>query len=150
MVKSSRKDQGFTLVELLLVVTIIGILAAAILPSLVGRTEEARVTRCRSDIRGTIGVALDLFEADVGRYPSSDEGLEALYVKPQNVDEESWKGPYLKQRTMPKDPWKRPYEYRYPSEREGMTGGEPYDLLSTGADGVSGTADDVTNWTEET
>ena len=135
--------------ELLLVVTIIGILAAAILPSLVGRTEEARVTRARSDIRGTIGVALDLFEADVGRYPSGDEGLEALYVKPQNVNEEMWKGPYLKQRTMPMDPWKRAYEYRYPSERAGTTGGEPYDLFSTGADGMAGTADDVTNWTAE-
>jgi general secretion pathway protein G len=144
-----RKSKAFTLVELLLVVTIIGILAAAILPSLVGRTEEARVTRCRSDIRGTLGVALDLFEADVGRYPNSDEGLEALYVKPQSVEEDLWKGPYLKQRTMPKDPWKRVYEYRFPSERAGMTGGEPYDLFSPGADGISGTGDDVTNWAEE-
>ena len=141
-----NEQRAFTLVELLLVVTIIGILAAAILPNFVGRTQEARITKCRSDIKGSIGSALDLFESDVGRYPSTEEGLKALYERPDSIAETSWKGPYLKQKTMPVDPWGYVYNYRYPGEK---TGGEPYDLYSSGPDGQPDTSDDISNWTGE-
>jgi general secretion pathway protein G len=143
-----RGRNAFTLVELLLVVTIIGILAAAILPNFVGRTQEARIAKCKSDIHGNIGSALDLFESDVGRYPTTEEGLQALYIKPDAVDASIWKGPYLKQATMPLDPWGHAYQYAYPSTH--TTGGEPYDLYSCGPSGVAGGSDNIGNWVTAT
>ena len=133
------KRKGFTLVELMLVVIIIGILVAMVGPRLAGRTEQARQAAARADIEANIGSALDLYELDNGAYPTTEEGLNALLTKPQNAP--NWKGPYLKKR--PVDPWGNPYVYRSPSSH-----GMDYDLYSYGRNGVEGGGDDITNWEE--
>lgn len=132
---------GFTLVELLIVVTILGILVAAVVPRLAGRTEQARIGRAEVDVKGNITLALDLFEVDAGNYPSTEQGLAALRTAPADADH--WRGPYLKQE--PIDPWGRPYRYLQPGSRNP----QDYDLFSLGPDGVEGTADDIGNWEKE-
>ncbi|OGW80663.1 MAG: type II secretion system protein GspG [Omnitrophica bacterium RIFCSPLOWO2_12_FULL_44_17] len=134
-----KKNSGFTLIEVLIVVIILGILASLVVPRLAGRTEEARKQAAQSDIEGGVALALDLYEADLGKYPAS---LEDLVKKP--ADAAKWRGPYLK-KGLPKDPWGNAYVYRYPgSQSDGM-----YDLLSAGSDGEEGTEDDITNWKKE-
>ena len=135
------KNRGFTLVELLIVMTILGILVAAAALRLTGRTEQVRRERAAMDVKGNISVALDLFETDNGRYPTAEEGLAALRTQPQGV--ENWHGPYLKQ--SPLDPWKHPYRYVIP----GVHNPQDYDLFSLGPDGVEGTGDDIGNWEAE-
>ena len=131
-----KKENGFTLIELLIVVIILGILASLVVPRLAGRTEGARREAARSDIEGGIALALDLYEADSGRYPST---LDDLIRKPS--DAKNWRGPYLK-KGFPKDPWGRPYVYRAAgTHNEGS-----YDLFSTGQDGQGETEDDIVNW----
>ncbi len=132
--------KGFTLIELMLVVVIIGVLIAMVAPRLAGRSKEARATAAKADIEAGIAVALELFELDNGRYPTSEEGLSALRGKPSDL--ESWKGPYIKKK-VPADPWNNPYQYKYPGEH-----GDDYDLFSCGPDGVVGGGDDITNWEE--
>ena len=104
---------AFTLIELLLVITIISVLAAVIVPRFFGRSREARIVAARQMIVGTFGVAIDLFEQDTGRYPTMEEGLSALIENPQVVN---WRGPYLKSVVLPPDPWGNPYRYSFPSE----------------------------------
>ncbi len=139
--RRERRLCGFTLVELLIVVTIIGILVAAVIPRLAGRTEQARRARAGSDVKGSLATALDLFELDTGRYPTTDQGLAALRVQPPGI--ETWKGPYLKQEPM--DPWRHPYRYVIP----GVHNPSDYDLYSFGPDGSEGTGDDIGNWDQK-
>jgi len=136
-----HNNKGFTLVELMLVVIIIGILVAMVVPRFAGRTGQARNTAALTDIEANIASALDLYELDNGSYPTTEEGLNALFVKPANAL--NWRGPYLKKR--PKDPWGNPYVYRCPASH-----GIDYDLYSYGKDGVEGGGDDVSNWEKET
>lgn len=131
---------GFTLIELMIVVVILAVLAAAVIPRLTGRTQQARISTAQMDITGNISVALDLYELDNGRYPSTDQGLEALLSKPSSSPVPSnWNGPYLKRK--PLDPWKNAYKYVCPG-----THSNDYDLCSLGPDGTEGSEDDVTNW----
>lgn len=116
------KKRGFTLIELMLVVIIIGVLAAMVMPRLVGRSEQARSAAAKSDINANIALALDMFEMDTGHYPDK---LADLRTNPGLGDK--WKGPYLKKE--PKDPWGREYTYE-----RGSGDGKDYKLCSKGAD----------------
>jgi len=129
-------SRGFTLIEILLVVIIIGILVSLVAPRLAGRSEEARRQAAKADIEGGISLALDLFEVDNGKYPAR---LEDLIAK--TGDAHNWKGPYLK-KGLPKDPWGSAYGYRMP----GAHNSESYDLFSPGPDKQEGSADDIVNW----
>lgn len=138
--RENIKTRAFTLIELLLVITIISVLAAVIAPRFFGRSQEARIVAARQTIAGTFDIALDLFEQDTGRYPRSDEGLRALVDNPQMTN---WRGPYLKTTSVPLDPWGNEYKYSYPSE---LTNSDIfYDIVSAGPDGTFGSNDDITN-----
>ena len=132
------QDRGFTLIELMLVIIIIGFLVAMAVPRLTGKSQQARIATTKADIDSNLSVALDLFELDNGRYPTTQEGLQALVKSAPGAP--SWKGPYLK-KGVPQDPWARAYVYRSP----GRMNPEDYDLLSYGPDGVEGGGDDITN-----
>lgn len=138
-----NRNSAFTLMELLLVVAIIGILAAMLLPNISGRSEEARKTRAKSEIVSTIGLALTMFESDVGRYPTTEQGLEALIAQPAQAS--TWRGPYIRQAKQFKDPWGNQYQYQCP----GLHNTTSYDLTSAGPDGQLGTEDDITNFDGE-
>jgi general secretion pathway protein G len=138
------KNRAFTLIELMLVVIIIGVLAAMVVPRLVGRSQEARVAAAKADIDSNLAVTLGLYELDNGMFPTTEQGLAALKTKPQSSPvPPNWKG-YL--RKIPKDPWGHPYVYVCP----GVHNPADYDLSSYGPDGIE-SSDDITNWeTEET
>lgn len=128
---------GFTLVEIMLVVAIIGILAALVIPKIAGKSEQARQTAAHADIYGGVKSALDQFEVDNGRYPKS---LQDLLTQPR--DARNWHGPYLDGSQLPLDPWGNAYLYSFPGKHN-TTG---YDLWSAGPDGKSGNDDDIGNW----
>ena len=135
-----KNSRGFTLIELMLVIIIISALVAMVVPRLTGRSEEALKKIARADIQGNISLALKLYEVDNGRYPSTEQGLEALLTKPASPPlPRDWKGPYLED--QPLDPWGKTYLYKYP----GTHPPKDYDLYSVGPDGTE-SADDITNW----
>lgn len=139
---NEKKQTGFTLIEVMIVVVILGILASIVVPKIMGRPDEARATRTLQDIRA-ISAALDLYRLDNFNYPSTEQGLEALLQKPANLPAGAhWKqGGYLDQ--LPHDAWGKPYYYLQP----GLHG--EFDLYSLGADGLEGGSDvnaDISNW----
>ena len=134
---SRRRAAGFTLVELLLVLVILGILAAIVIPKFSGRTESAQITAAHTQI-STFGTALNAFEIDTGSYPRGQDGLQQLVVQPPDVA--GWRGPYLVS-NIPLDPWQHPYSYEFP----GRINTSGYDIISMGPDGQPGTADDIVN-----
>jgi len=129
--------KAFTLIELMLVVIIIGVLAAMVMPRLVGRSEQARMVATKSDIDANIALALDMFEVDNGRYPTTEEGLSALNKNPGTLS--NWKGPYLKKE--PRDGWGNVYIYKFPGIHN-----QDYDLYSKGPNGQDSDKDDIGNW----
>lgn len=132
-------SDGFTLLELLVVVMIIGLLASFVAPRYFGQIGKTEVKLARAQI-DALEKALDQFRLDTGRYPSTEAGLTALVVKP--ADEPRWAGPYLR-KSAPLDPWGRPYLYRHPGQHR------DYELVSLGKDGQpggTGEAADITNW----
>jgi len=132
-------NRGFTLIEIMIVVIIIGLLAALVAPRLFGKLSTAKLSSAKAQIE-LLGTALDTFRLDTGRYPTTEEGLKALREKPSGV--ENWSGPYLP-KEIPLDPWKKSYIYKSPGEH-----GE-YDLISYGLDGVEGgdgENQDVVSW----
>lgn len=135
----SSRERGFTLLELLVVMVIIGLLAGIVAPQYFAQIGKSNAKVARAQIE-SFGQALDQYRLDVGQYPSSEQGLLALRQAPQQVNR--WQGPYLK-RDIPDDPWGHPYVYRRPGQH-----GE-YDLISLGADGAQGgdgEAADVVSW----
>jgi len=134
-----RNNNGFTLVELLVVMIIIGLLAALVGPRFIRQEEKAKVKAAKAQIE-LLSTALDTFRLDVGRYPTSQEGLEALRTQPGGI--ERWDGPYLK-KDVPVDPWGKAYVYKSPGEHG------PFDIISYGADGTAGGDGDnrdITSW----
>ena len=134
-VQIQNRNRAFTLVEILLVVTIIGILAALVIPKLIGRTEQSRIASANADVMGGISTALNVYEVDNGVFPKS---LQDLIQQP--ADAKNWRGPYLGK--LPVDAWGHPYVYHYPGKRNQNS----FDLLSIGPDGQEGTDDDIGNW----
>ena len=140
MIKA-RSNQGFTLLEIIVVVAIIAILAAYIAPKVTGRVDDARISKAKSDIR-VLESSLELYKLDNFVYPSGDQGLEALVNRPSGDNARNWReGGYIKKLT--KDPWGNEYRYVYPGSN-----GE-FDIFSLGADaaaGGEGEAADIGNW----
>jgi len=138
--RANPAELGFTLVEILVVITIIGLIMGLVGPRVLNYLGESKVKAAKIQIE-SFNSALDLFYLDAGRYPSSAEGLTALAQRPGGA--QSWNGPYLRGAAVPNDPWGRPYVYRSPGEHG------PYDIVSYGADGQeggTGTAADITSW----
>ena len=134
-----RGEAGFTLVEILVVITIIGLIMAIVGPRVLNYLGESKVKAAKIQIE-SFSSALDLYYLDMGRYPASNDGLVALVQRPGNAQE--WNGPYLKGGAVPNDPWGHPYVYRAPVERA------PYEIVSYGADGQeggTGTAADISS-----
>ncbi len=134
-----RAERGFTLMELLVVIIIIGILAALVGPKFFGRVDEARQKAAKAQIE-LFGTALDALRLDTGRYPTTEEGLKALREKPAGMD--NWKGPYLP-KEIPVDPWGSTYVYKSPGDHG------DYDILSLGkdkAEGGEGDNQDIVSW----
>ena len=133
---ANRRNRGFTLIELMLVMVILAILAAIVVPKFAGKSEQARIAAAKTDIR-MLETALDAFEINNGRYPTTEEGLAALVNPPPGVrSSES----YLKR--LPNDPWGNPYNYRFP----GTHTKDSYDLYSYGPEGREGGEGQIDNW----
>ena len=129
--------RGFTLIEMLMVVVIIGILAAIVVPNLTKTSDKARLTAAKAQI-SVFKSSLARFEIDTGSFPMGHSGLQALIQRPANV--KNWNGPYMEK--IPKDPWGNDYIYMCP----GKHNPDGYDIICVGRDGVAGTDDDITSW----
>ncbi len=127
-------EAGFTLLEILVVIAILGLLIGLVAPAALRQLGSAKTSVAHQSIERLASV-LDLYKLDVGSYPTSEQGLDALAVKPTDVD--NWNGPYVKGDRVPVDPWNHPYLYRNPSTRSG----HDYDLCSQGPNGAQSTGD---------
>ena len=140
MRRQNRRQAGVTLIEMMVVVTIIALFAALVLPRMIGQADKARKTAARSQISAYM-TALGAYKLDTGVYPTTEQGLQALRNKPQDVN--NWQGPYL-QKDIENDPWGHAYVYKYPGEH-----GDDPDILSYGLDGQpggDGNNADIVSW----
>jgi general secretion pathway protein G len=139
---SRARQHGFTLIEIMVVVIIIGLLAAVIVPSVISKVDEARVSKAKADIQA-LEAALTMFRLDNSKYPTTDQGLQSLITQPTDPSIRHWRvGGYIQH--VSKDPWGNPYQYAFPSSH-----GRDYDLFTLGSDGQpggDGTAADIGNW----
>lgn len=139
-VRREPRQRGMTLIEILVVLTLIGVVLGIVGSNYLGKSEQAKAKAAKIEI-DQIGQTLDLFKLENGRYPTTQEGLQALVTAPPGMT--TWAGPYWKKSTVPKDPWGHEYKYQSP----GTHGA--YDIISLGADGVEGgdgVNKDITNW----
>ena len=137
---NTRRTRGMTLIEILVVLVLIGIVMGVVAGNFIGRGEEAKRKAAKIEIE-QIGQTLDLYKLETGRYPTTQEGLQALIAAPAGVN--NWNGPYWKKSTLPKDPWGNEYKYTSPGQHG------PYDIVSWGADGKEGgdgANRDITSW----
>lgn len=136
-----HRSRGFTLVELLVVLAILGLLAGVVGPSVMRSLGAAKPKTAKVQVED-LSATLDIYRLEVGRYPSTQEGLTALVQAPAGA--QNWNGPYLKKTTVPKDPWGNDYQYRSPGQNGG--GFDLYSLGSDGQDGGDGDAKDIVSW----
>lgn len=145
--RTSSIQAGFTLIELMVVITILALLGGVVMPRVIGRLRQAKPQKAAIDINQT-ALGLDMYAADNGEYPTTEQGLEALIREPTSPPEPmNWSGPYVKPTNF-LDPWGNKYIYESPSSHEGYD----YDLYSYGADGQEGGTDeeaDITSWLQE-
>ena len=135
------RARGFTLIEIMVVVIIIGLLAAVIVPSVMRRVDDAKVAKAKEDIQ-SLETALQMYYIDNSKYPTNEQGLNALVQQPTDPSIKNWKAPYIER--ISKDPWGSDYQYVFPG-----THGKAYDLFSLGADGQPGGEGinaDIGNW----
>lgn len=140
-ITSVRSHRGFSLLELLVVLLLLGAFAGIFAPKIFGQAEKAKQKATKLEI-DQIGQALDLYKLEIGRYPTTQEGLQALMVAPSGAS--NWNGPYLKRNAVPKDPWNNEYKYVSPGDQN-----RPYDIISFGGDGKEGgdgDGKDITSW----
>lgn len=140
--QTGRPQRGFTLIELLVVLVILGLLAGIAGPKVIDALSSAKTKTAKLDIEG-LGQSLDMFKLEVGRYPTSQEGLQALVAAPSGVV--GWNGPYTKKKIVPKDPWGNEYHYVAPGQHGA------YDIFSLGADNREGGEkenQDINSWDE--
>ena len=131
------RQTGFTLIEVMVVVVILGILAAVVVPNIMDKPDEARISKAKQDVRA-LEEALNRYKLDNYDYPSTEQGLAALVQQPSGTPEaKHWKGPYVKK--VPNDPWHNPYQYMNPGVHDSL------DIFSTGKD-VASPDDDIGNW----
>lgn len=138
--KLQQHKQGFTLIELLVVLSIIGLLAGLVGPQVMKHLGGSKTKAARVQIED-LAAALDMYKLDVGRYPDSEHGLNALVERPERV--RGWNGPYLRKNKVPQDPWLQEYHYRFPGQHG------DFDIYSLGADGAEGGEDenqDIQGW----
>jgi len=139
---ANRNSRGFTLIEIMVVVVILGILAATIIPQFMGTTHDAKVGAAKAHV-AELESATERFYVHMDRYPTADEGLGVLVEAPANDEAKKWRGPYIKQ--LRNDPWDHPYQYRAPGSHHATS----FDIWSQGADGADGgegEAADIGNW----
>ena len=140
-INSARSSRGFSLLELLVVLLLLGAFAGIFAPKIFGQAEKAKQKAAKLEI-DQIGQGLDLYKLEIGRYPTTQEGLQALMVAPSGAS--NWNGPYLKRNTVPKDPWSNEYKFVSPGDQN-----RPYDIISFGSDGKEGgdgDGKDITSW----
>ncbi|VFQ46356.1 type II secretion system major pseudopilin GspG [Desulfoluna butyratoxydans] len=142
-ISGSSSEDGFTLIEMIVVIFILGLLATYVAPRVIGKSDDAKIVKAQADIR-SFETALDMYKLDNGSYPTTDQGLQALVEKPASGNLSRWReGGYLTKRKISKDPWGNEYIYVSPGSNGDV------DISSNGGDGLpggEGTAKDINNW----
>ena len=144
LLKSSHRNSGFSLLEILIAIALVALLASVALNQLTGIFGDNQEEAARLFVKSNSELALTRYRLDVGNFPTTEQGLDALMKAPAGK-EQRWKGPYIKE--APIDPWGQPYQYRYPGTRN-VSGSRSFDIWSLGADGVE-SGDDIGNWTSQ-